>query len=78
MNNFFLSVYRDSQAKQRAAVLERESVALQQYLISATILEMVNNIVYSVYKDTELEKKADLVKIKHEYQRVKLETYFKQ
>lgn len=71
-------MFRESERKQRAVLIERESLEIQEEIINDIVLEMVGKAAFTVHKDTELEKKSELLKVKENIKREKLAYYFKQ
>ena len=71
-------VFREFETEKHRQLLDDQSKHLQVELLESTILEMVNHVANSVVKDTAIEKKTGLVKLKHDYQKSQLSLYFKQ
>ena len=76
--HFIFVFFRENERKQQAKFVESESHEIQEEILNDTILEMVDQAAFSVLKDTELERKSELSKIKENITRAKLASCFKQ
>ena len=73
-----LSCFREFETEKHRQLLVDQSKQLHAEMVDSSVMEMVTHVANSVVKDTAIEKKTGLVKLKHDYQKSQLSLYFKQ